>query len=84
MAKNMQVKNIQQGDPEVIVTLKEGIDIKHNYKKKDQITIELKESGETYLLSTKKDLEEIYRIHLSNTNSTQVLYEWCMKSLNKI
>jgi hypothetical protein len=84
MAKSVKAESIKQEDPETIITLKDGIYLKHNYKKKDQITIELKEFGETYLVSTKKELEEIYRIYLTNTNFVQLLCEWANKNLNKL
>ena len=46
MAKTLKVEEVIQKDPEVIVKLKDGIYITHNYQKNNAMTIEIKEANE--------------------------------------
>ena len=84
MAKTLKVQEVLQGDPEIIVKLKDGILVKHNHQKNNAMYIEMKDAGKSYLIPSKKELEDIYRIYLENESFTQLLYEYLEEKLEKI
>jgi hypothetical protein len=81
IAHNLKVSGVVQSDPETIVNLRPGIIIKHNYRKKDLMTITFTDGNNSYIIPSRKELEEIYRLHLGNADLLQLLQEWCIKNL---
>lgn len=85
MAKNLKVNNVTQNENgTTTINLRPQIQITHNYKKKNQMLIIFTEDQVRYLISTKVELQEIYRLHLSNVDLENVLRHYCEDWLKKI
>lgn len=84
ITQTIRMMNIHQ-DPtgKTIVQLRPQIQIIHNSKKKNQMQIIFTEDQARFLIPSKKELEEIYRLHLENVNLSQILREYCEKNLQK-
>jgi len=67
-----------------IVQLRPQIQLKHNYKKKNLMTILFTEDQSMFCIPTRKDLESIYRLHLENKDLTQILRAYCEQQLEKL
>lgn len=84
MAKNLKVTNVTQDDSgNTIVNLRPKISIVHNYKKNNSMKISFAETNDTFVIPSKNDLEEIYRLHLTNENLEHILIEYCKTHLKK-
>lgn len=84
-ARNMNVGEARQNDSgQTYITLRHGIQLTHDYKKKDQMTIEFLEDQSAYVIHDRKELEAIYRLHLENQNLNDVLRRYCSENLTKI
>ena len=75
---------IQQPDGIVVVNMRPTIQITHNYKKKNQMQIIFVDTNDTYIIPDQQTLEEIYQMHLSNTNVVEILLKYCNKNLKKL
>lgn len=67
----------QKPSGETIVGLRPQINIIHDFKKGNRLTIVFLDDGATFLIPSKEELEEIYAMHLANTNLVQVLRKYC-------
>lgn len=67
----------QRPDGNTVVGLRPQINIIHNFKRKDQITVVFLDDHATFVVPSKSALEDIYRMHLANTNLVQVLRKYC-------
>ena len=85
MAKSLKVTDItQDGSGKTIINLRPQIQIIHNYKKKNQMILTFTEDQTRYLVPSKLELQEIYRLHLSNVDLEHVLRKYCEEKLQKI
>lgn len=84
-AKNMQTTETRQDAfGNTFIRLRKDIQLTHNYKKKDRMTIEFQDDNSVYLIPTDKELKEIYRLHLENVNLNEILHQYCSMNLTKI
>jgi hypothetical protein len=84
MAKNLKVTDVKQDETgNTIINLRPQIQLTHSYKKKNQMQIIFTEDQARYLISTKVELQEIYRLHLSNVDLENVLRHYCEDWLKK-
>lgn len=85
MAKNLRAtKSVQDEDGNTAITLRPNILVVHNYKKRDQMIIVFIEDNSQYIIHTKKQLEDIFHIHLENKDAADILQRYCMSNLTKI
>lgn len=85
MANNVHAgKAVQDESGNTAITLRPTIMVVHNYKKRDQMTLVFVEDQSQYIIPTKKELEEIFRIHLENQNINEILRRYCTEKLTKI
>lgn len=85
MANNVRAgKAVQDASGNTAITIRPNIMVVHNYKKRDQMTLVFVEDNSQYLIPTKKELEEIFRIHLENQNINEILLRYCTEKLTKI
>lgn len=85
MARNLKVTDVKQDDSgNTFIGLRPKISITHNYKKNNSVMISFEETGDKFLVPTKQDLEEIYRLHLTNENLEHILLEHCNAHLKKV
>jgi hypothetical protein len=78
LAKNMKVENVTQGtNGETTIELRPNINIVHDYRRKNQMTIRLLEREEKYIIPSEKELERIYRLHLEHKDIMVPLMEYC-------
>ena len=68
----------------IIVNLRPGVQITHSYRKNNRMEIIFIEDQSHYEITSEKELESIYRIHLSNTNFIQPARKWCDEHLNRV
>lgn len=84
-ARNMNVGEARQNDSgQTYITLRPGIMLTHDYKKKDQMTIEFDGDRAVYIIRDRKELEWIYRLHLENHDLIEILRRYCSENLTKI
>lgn len=84
-ARNMNVGDARQNDSgQTYITLRPGIMLIHDYKKKDQMTIEFTGDQAVYIIRDRKELETIYRLHLENRDLVEILRRYCSDNLTKI
>lgn len=84
-ARNMKVGEARQTDNgKTCITLRAGILLIHDYKKKDRMTIEFHDDQSIYIIHDRKELETIYRLHLENEHLSEVLRRYCSENLTKI
>lgn len=72
-----------KGDGIISATIRPGIIIKHDYKHADRMSIKMEDTNEEYTIKNDSQFEEIIRMHLGNTNLSEVLHEYCKKNLVK-
>lgn len=63
------------------VSLRPLIDITHDSTKRDRVEIIFKDDNSKYLISNQKTLEEIYSMHMSNTEVMLLLHQYCEANL---
>lgn len=68
----------------VIVNLRPGIQIIHDYHKHDQIVVSFSDINDSFKLTSDDQLEEIYKLHLGKINLTEPLHQYCVDNLEKI
>ena len=83
LSRNMTNQVRQDLIGNVIVDLNQMVEITHNYKKKDLMTLTMKEDQSKYTIPSRSDLEEIYKIQVSEENPIQLIREYCEKNLKK-
>lgn len=71
------------GNGGVAVLLRPGVVVTHKYKRNNQMTITFTEDESEYIIGTDKELEEIYRMHLSNVNFIQPARKYCDDHLQR-
>lgn len=69
------------GNGVVIVNLRTGVKITHNYKKNNRIEIIFENDGSRYIVATEKQLESIYKMHLSRKHFVTPARAWCKEHL---
>lgn len=86
MANNIHPEGEIEQTPDgiVIVNLRSQIQITHNYKRKNEMRIIFNDSKIQYIISNKSELEEIYRMHLANTDVVQMLHDYCKNNLKVV
>lgn len=85
MAKNLKVTDVTQDETgNTVINLRPQIQLTHNYKKKNQMQIVFTEDQSRFLIPSKSDLEEIFRLHLSNVNVEQILRKHCEDNFEKV
>ncbi len=79
MSNNIQPEGgvIQGTNSEIIVNLRNGIQITHNYKKNNLMCIRFTEDQTIFRIPSEKELKEIYRMHLGNVNLMIELRKYC-------
>ena len=82
VSNNIPGTKVEMG-PDGITTvhLRPLIDITHDSKKRDRVEIIFKDDNSKYLISNQKTLEEIYRMHMSNTEVMLLLHQYCDANL---
>lgn len=84
MANNIPHDGIIQDEiGNTIIQLRSQIQLTHNYKKKNQMMIIFQEDQSRFLIPSKKRLEDIYRLHLENTQLTDILRNYCEGTLER-
>ena len=85
MANNVKVEKVFQDEiGNAIVQLRPQIQLVHNYKKKNLMTIRFIEDQTIFMIPSRKELEEIYRMHMENSDLTVILRDYCEKHLEKM
>lgn len=85
MSNNIQPEGVIQGNNgDVIVNLRNGIQVIHNYIRGNKMTIRFTEDQVSFLIPSKKELEDIYRMHLGNTNLINELRKYCDDTLQQL
>ena len=78
MAKNLKVVDVIQDEiGNTIIQLRPQVQLVHNYKKSNLMTVKFVEDQMMFIVPSRKELEEIYRLHLENENLIQLLREYC-------
>ena len=84
LGNNMKVGRVGQDTVgNTIVDLRPQIQITHNYKKKNLMLITFSDDGLTFIIPSKSQLEDIYRMHLSNVHLGEILRKYCEDNLQK-
>lgn len=73
----------QDEDGITTVKLRPLIEITHNFKKRNKVEILFKDDNSKYLIPDQKTLEEIYKMHMSNTEVMLLMHQYCDKNLSK-
>lgn len=68
----------------VVVELRPYVQLSHNYKKKDLMTIKFLEDQVEFKIPDRSSLEEIYRMHLEKENIVQALRNLCEEKFEKV
>lgn len=85
MSNNIQPEEVIQGENgDVIVNLRKGIQVIHNYKRGNKMTVRFTEDQTSFVIPSKKELEDIYRMHLGNTNLINELRKYCDDNLQSL
>lgn len=72
------------GNGKIIVELRKGVQVIHNYKKNNRMEIVFTDSQDHYEIPSQNELESLYQIHLGNTNFIAPATEYCENNLRKI
>jgi hypothetical protein len=84
MAQKLGIKSQQGAEGITVINLRPQIQIAHNYKKKDQMTVIFTEDQSRFLISSKPQLEEIILLERSNKDLEQILRKYCEDNLEKV
>lgn len=86
MSKNVNPvgKITDDGKGTIIVELRPHVQVTHTYKKSNKMEIIFIEDQSHYEIPSEKELEAIYRIHLSNTNFIQPARKYCEDNLERV
>ena len=86
MSNNIQPMGpiVHQPNGIILVNLRPQIQVTHNYKKKNEMQVIFIDDQSRYLIPSQKELEDIYKMHLGNTNLTEILHKYCEEKLKKI
>ena len=80
VARNMKVGNVTQGpNGETTVEVRPNINIVHEYRRKNRMTMHLVERDEKYIIPSERELEHIYRLHLEHEDVMTPLMEYCVQ-----
>lgn len=80
MAKKCSAKgSVQDEVGNTTINLRDGINISHNYKKKNQMKIIFIEDQAQFIIPDKNALQEIYAIHMMNKDAMQLIRDYCSK-----
>jgi len=82
LSNNIPGVKVEMG-PDGITTvhLRPLIDITHNSKMRDLMLIEFKDNKRKYIIPDQKTLEEIYRMHMENTEVMYIMNHYCEDKL---
>lgn len=86
MANNMKPAGgiNQTDDGNTVVQLRDNIQIIHNYKRRNEISILFQDTNERYIIPDQKELEFIYRTHLGEQDILQKLHQHAEETYKKI
>jgi hypothetical protein len=68
----------------VSVTLRPGILLSHNYKKKNFMMITFTDEQDRFVIGTKDQLQHIYEIHINKKRAIEEIRRYCQKNLEPI
>lgn len=84
LSKNIPGTKVEMGpDGITTVTLRPLIDIVHDSNKRDRVEIIFKDDKSKYVIPDQRTLEEIYRMHMSNTEVMLLLHQYCDANLTR-
>jgi hypothetical protein len=85
MANNMGIGIVTQDESgHTEANLRPNIYITHDYNGNNLMLLTFKETREFYKIKTKDELEEIFRLHLTNENLEVPLRAYATESLKQI
>lgn len=85
MANNMGIGIVTQDESgHTEANLRPNIYITHDYNGNNLMLLTFKETREFYKINTKDELEEIFRLHLTNENLEVPLRAYATESLKQI
>ena len=85
LANNIGIDSVSQdtnGRTEVV--LRPQIIIRHDYNANNSMMLTFVETNEAYIIKTKEQLEEIFRLHLTSENLETPLRSYANENLEKI
>lgn len=84
MSKKVEPESVtDDGNGKVIVNLRKGVELTHDYKKGNRMEIHF-EGDRWYEIPSENELEILYRMHLANTNFIQPAIKYCDDNLNTV
>lgn len=84
MSRNIPGVSVRQDSSGITtVKLRPLIEITHDCTKRDRIEIIFKDDNTKYLIPDNKVLEEIYKMHISNTELMLLMHQYCESNLSR-
>ena len=85
MMQRVQPASIRDdGNGKVIVILRKGVEISHDYKNCNQLEINFTDFGDRFVIGDVHTLEDLLGMHLGNTNFIAPALAFCKKHLEEM